>query len=156
MERTARPAYGFNLNQSEILLYRTAAGVGWQVTPAFSVGANVGLLYNENQLETPYVFQKQPTLRTVKTLLDLQTHGFGVDGQFGLRWQPVHAVTLSLAYTTPSRVETHGQAGGNAGIQLANLGLGAARPDFEYRAQVINTFPGTLSTGCDVAAAGRA
>ncbi len=140
-------SYGFNLNQSEILLFRTAAGVGWQVTPTFSVGANVGLLYNENQLQTPYVFQKQPTLRTVKTLLDLQTDGFGVNGQFGLRWQPVRAWTFDLAYTTPSRVETHGKASGNAGVQLANLGLGAARPDFEYSAQVINTFPGTLSAG---------
>ncbi len=140
-------SYGFNLNQSEILLFRTAAGLGWQVTPTFSVGANVGLLYNENQLQTPYVFQKQPTLRTVKTLLDLQTDGFGVNGQFGLRWQPVRAVTLDLSYTTPSRVETHGKASGNAGVQLANLGLGAARPDFEYSAQVINTFPGTLSAG---------
>ena len=140
-------SYGFNPNQSEILLLRTAAGVGWQVTPAFSVGASAGLLYNVNQLQTAYVFQTQPTLRTVKTLLDLQTDGFGADGQFGLRWQPVRALTFDLAYTTPSRVETHGKASGNAGVQLANLGLGAARPDFEYSAQVINTFPGTLSAG---------
>ncbi len=140
-------SYGFNANQSEILLFRTAAGVGWQVTPQFSVGASVGLLYNRNQLQTAYVFQKQPVLRTVKTLLDLQTDGFGVDGQFGVRWLPLKAWTFSLAYTVPSRVETHGKASGNAGVQLANLGLGAARPDFEYSAQVINTFPGTLSAG---------
>ncbi len=140
-------SYGFNANQSEILLLRTAFGVGWQVTRQFSVGANAGLLYNENQLQTPYVFQRQPVLRKVKTLLDLQTDGFGVNGEFGLRWQPVQAVTLSLAYTTPARVETHGKASGNAGVQLANIGLGAVRPDFEYSAQVINTFPGTLSAG---------
>ncbi len=140
-------SYGFNLNQSEILLFRTAAGVGWQVTPTFSVGANVGLLYNENQLQTPYVFQTQPTLRGVKTLLDLQTDGFGVNGQFGLRWRPLPALSFDLAYTTPSRVETHGKASGNAGVQLDNLGLGGARPDFEYTAQVINAFPGTLSAG---------
>ena len=138
-------SYGFNANQSEILLLRTALGVGWQVTPQFSVGASAGLLYNENQLQTPYVFQRQPVLRTVKTLLDLQTDGFGVNGEFGLRWQPIQKVTLSLAYTTPARVKTAGKASGNAGVQLANLGLGAARPDFEYSAQVINTFPGTLS-----------
>ncbi len=140
-------SYGFNANQSEILLLRTAFGVGWQITPQFSVGASAGLLYNENQLQTPYVFQRQPVLRTVKTLLDLQTDGFGVNGEFGLRWQPVQTVTLSLAYTTPARVKTAGKASGNAGVQLANLGLGAARPDFEYSAQVINTFPGTLSAG---------
>lgn len=140
-------SYGFQPNQSEILLLRTAVGVGWQITPKFSVGANVGLLYNENQLRTPYVFQRQPTLRTAKTLLDLQTDGFGVNGQFGLRWQPLPVLSVSLAYTTPARVETHGKAYGNAGVQLANLGLGAARPDFEYSAQVINAFPGTLSAG---------
>ena len=140
-------SYGFNANQSEILLLRTAAGVGWQINPQISVGANVGLLYNENQLQTAYVFQKQPVLRTAKTLLDLQTDGFGVDGQFGLCWQPLRAWTFDLAYTIPSRVETHGKAMGDAGVQLANLGLGAARPGFEYSAQVINTFPGTLSAG---------
>ncbi len=140
-------SYGFQPNQSEIVLLRTAFGVGWQVTPQFSVGASVGLLYNENQLHTPFVFQREPTLRTVKTLLDLQTDGFGVNGEFGLRWQPLPAWTFSLAYTTPARVETHGKASGNAGVQLANLGLGAARPDFGYSAQVINTFPGTLSAG---------
>ena len=140
-------SYGVRENKSEIGLLRIAAGVGWQVNPAFSIGGNVGLLYNENDLQTPYVFQTQRVLKGVKTLLDLKTDGFGWNGEAALRWRPLPTLALSLAYTGASRLDTHGTASGNAGVQLARLGLGAARPDFSYDARVVNEFPQQLSAG---------
>lgn len=147
--------YGVRPQESEILLLRSAAGVSWQITPTLAVGGNVGLLYNENRLQAPYVFQSQPTLRKVKTLLDLQTDGFGWNAQGGLRWRPTPAVALSLSYVSESTVKTHGRASGNAGVQLTNLGLGAARPDFDYDAEVTNVFPQRVSAGLEWKAAPR-
>ena len=139
--------YGVRLDAAEILLLRSAFGVSWQVTPTLSIGGNFGLLYNENRLQTPYVFQTQPVLRTVKTLLDLQTDGLGWNAQGGLRWRPTSTVTLSVTYTSESTIHTHGRATGNVGVQLSNLGLSAARPDFSYDARVDNTFPTQVSAG---------
>ena len=140
-------SYGYQRNESSIFLLRSAFGASWQVLQNLSVGADVGLLYNRNTLHTPYVFQTQPTLRTAKTLLDLDTDGFGWNLQGGLRWRPIPALALSVAYTSYSKVETDGTATGNAGVQLARLGLGAARPDFAYDARVTNRFPQQVSAG---------
>jgi long-chain fatty acid transport protein len=140
-------SYGVQKNTSEIALLRSALGVGWQVTPAFSLGANVGLLYNKNVLATPYVFQTQRVLKTAKTLLNLGTEGVGWNGEAGLRWRVAPTLNLSLAYTSRARVDTHGLATGDAGVQFARLGLGAARSAFAYDARVANVFPQQLSAG---------
>jgi long-chain fatty acid transport protein len=140
-------SYGVRPDRSEIALLRSAAGISWQALPGLSVGGNIGLLYNENVLETLYVFQRQPVLRTVKTLLKLNTDGYGWNGELGLRCRPISTVALSLAYTSESEIKTHGTATGNAGVQLARLGLGAARPNFKYDAEVDNVFPQQLSAG---------
>jgi long-chain fatty acid transport protein len=140
-------SYGVRKNDSEIELLRSALGAGWQITPTFSVGANVGLLYNKNVLQTPYVFQTQRVLKTAKTLLDLETDGYGWNGEAGLRWRPIPTLALSLAYTGESRVDSHGTATGDAGVQLARLGLGSARPVFAYDARVANDFPQQISGG---------
>ena len=142
-----RTSYGDRPNSAQIVLLRTALGAAWEPVRTLSLGASVGLLYNDNTLETPYVFQSQPTLRTAKTLLDLDTDGFGWNAQVGVRWQPVVPLTLGVSYTSRARVETHGRATGNAGVQFANLGLGGARRDFAYDAEVTNIFPQQLSAG---------
>ncbi len=140
-------SYGVQTNASRIVLLRSALGASYQLLPTLSVGANVGLLYNENFLRAPYVFQSQPTLRTAKTLLNLETDGFGWNAQGGLRWQPIKPLVFSVSYTSRSRIETDGRATGNAGVQFTNLGLGAARPDFSYDAEVTNIFPQQVSAG---------
>lgn len=142
-------SYGYRLHESEIELLRNALGAGWQVTPTFAVGGNIALLYNRNLLHSPYIFQSQPTLRTVKTLLDLDTDGFGWNAQGSLRWEPVRTLALSVTYTSESRLESHGRATGNAGVQLDRLGLGAARHDFAYDAEVTNVFPQQVSAGAE-------
>lgn len=151
----AATTYGDQPQESGIVLLRSAVGASWQINPQLSVGGNFGLLYNENQLRAPYVFQTQPTLRGAKTLLNLNTNGFGWNAQGGLRWRPVKEVALSLSYTSESTIKTHGAASGNAGVQFSNLGLGGARPDFHYDAEVTNVFPQQLSAGIEWKAAKR-
>ncbi len=140
-------SYGYCRNESSIVLLRSGFGTSYQILPNLSVGATVGLLYNRNELHTPYVFQSQPVLRTAKTLLDLDSDGLGWNLQGGLRWRPIKPLSLNVVYTSRSRVETHGRAVGNAGVQLANLGLGAAQREFAYDAQVTNDFPQQVSAG---------
>lgn len=141
--------YGYHLQQrSEIIVLRTAVGVGVQITRQLSLGASVGFVYNENKLQAPYIFQNQPNLPAgFKTLLDLQTSGWGADGNFGLQYRPVDNVMLGLVYKTETRIHTNGSANGNAYAQLANLGLAGAPPAYRYNAEVDNVFPQSVSLG---------
>ena len=139
--------YGVRPQSSEIILLRSALGLSWQPVPQFSIGASVGLLYNKNELQAPYVFQSQPVLRGVKTLLDLDTDGYGGNVQAGMLWTPLKALQIGVSYTSQSKIVTNGRATGNADVQLANLGLGAARSDFAYDAEVTNVFPQQVSFG---------
>lgn len=121
-------------------------GLGVAFGPSVSVGASLGLVYNENRLRAPYVFQTQPTLGGAKTLLDLETSGFGWNGSFGILVRPHETVQLGLSYMTPTRITTTGHATGNAGVQLAALGA-PFRPDFRYDAEVETTFPQMVQAG---------
>lgn len=140
-------SYGLQRHESEISVLRAGAGASFELTPQISFGASLGAIYNENRLHSPYIFQTQPTLRSVKTLLDLETSGWGLNAQFGLLLRPRKDLQFGLTYKTRAVVNSEGDANGNAGVQLANLGLGAARPDFHYDAEVVNAFPQMVSGG---------
>lgn len=140
-------SYGRQTHRSEIFVLRSALGLSWSPFTNFAIGASVGLLYNENELHAPYVFQRTPRLRGAKTLLDLETSGFGWDVQAGAMWRPHPKWQFGLSYKSRSLVRSTGEATGNAGVQFENLGLGSARPDFRYDAEVVNTFPQTFSGG---------
>ena len=141
--------YGLQRHRSRILVLRSGVGIGWAVTPQVSLGGGFGPVYNENTLQAPYIFQTQTALKGVKTLLDLNTSGVGWNGQVGLLLHPNRDLQFGFAYKSPTTVHSHGDASGNAGVQLANLGLGAARPDFHYDAEVVNHFPQMVSGGFD-------
>lgn len=141
-------SYGVRPHEAGIVLLRTAAGFSVEVARGLSLGGSVGLLYNDNRLRAPFVFQSQPTLRTAKTLLDLRADGFGWNAGAGVLWHPAPTVRLGVSYLSEARIRATGRATGNAGVQFANLGLGAARPDFAYEdATVTNTFPQQVSAG---------
>jgi long-chain fatty acid transport protein len=136
-------SYGFQQDKSEINVFRSAAGLGVSLGDHWSLGGSVGLLYNENTLVTPYVFQTQPALKGAKTLLDLNTSGFGWDGQVGVLFRPVDVLQFGVTYKSGSRVSSHGDASGNAGTQF---GAPGAVP-FHYDAEVINHFPQMVTAG---------
>jgi long-chain fatty acid transport protein len=136
-------SYGYQGDKSVIGVLRTALGFGVSLGDHWSAGGSVGVLYNQNELITPYVFQSQPTLQGAKTLLNLTTGGWGVNGQFGVLFRPIDLLQFGLTYTTKSTVDSTGDASGNAGTQF---GAPGAVP-FHYDAEVDNTFPQMISGG---------
>lgn len=145
----ARTSYGARESTSKILLLRTEAAVSVKLGSMFSLGASLNLDYNENRLQTPYVFQTQPQLRGFKTLLDLSTSGWGVSAGAGLLFKPHKNFQIGVAYQSPTTIGSEGGASGDAGAQLESLGgpFAGVRHDFHYRAEVDNTFPQMISGG---------
>ncbi len=141
---TAGASYGVQSNKSAFLALQSSVGFGCQVSHWLAVGAGMGVIDNLNTLETPYVFQTNPTLAGLKTLLHLHTTGIGYNGTFGALVQPTHRLELGLAYKTRTTVRSTGDASGNAYAQFAALGLPFAS-DFHYKAEVDNVFPQSTS-----------
>jgi long-chain fatty acid transport protein len=127
--------YGAQLEKSAILAFRSSAGVSYAITKNISVGATVGAVYNSNTLVAPYIFQSQPVLKGLKTLLDLHTNGTGWDTSFGLRAKLSKRLSVGAAYQTSDSITSSGNATGNVNAQFAALGVNAD-PTFSYRAQV--------------------
>jgi long-chain fatty acid transport protein len=144
-------SYGLQEHRSEITALRSALGASWQIMEKLSIGAGVGLVYNQNQLHAPYTFQSYPALvgggQGFKTLLDLKTDGCGVNGTFGLVYRPCDKVSLGLSYQTATKIRSKGDANGNASVQLDNLFGPGVPPNFHYDAEVQNVFPQMISAG---------
>lgn len=107
---TAGASYGLQVNQSTILALRSAAGFGFKVNSKLSLGATVGATYNANSLHAPYIFQEQPQLAGLKTLLDLQASGVGWNGTVGAVYTPNNKMVIGLAYRSQTDVHTYGMA----------------------------------------------
>lgn len=145
----AGATYGQQEHLSEIVVLRSALGVSVDLGSKLTLGASFGLLYNDNTLQAPYIFQSQPALRGLKTLLDMQTDGLGYSGNFGLIFKATDEVRFGLAYNTGAHVHSEGTATGNASAQLNALGapFNTVRPDFRYDAEVDNKFPQMVNGG---------
>jgi long-chain fatty acid transport protein len=135
-------SYGPQRHHSEIIVLRSAVGIGWAVSEKWSIGASAGLIYNDNTLQAPYIFQTAPGLAGAKTLLDLRTDGFGVDGHIGVLYRPREGLQLGLTYKSESVVHSHGVATGDASLQIA-----PAPGAFRYDAEVENHFPQMVTAG---------
>jgi long-chain fatty acid transport protein len=139
-------SYGLQQNKSAILALRSSAGLGFVVNRKLSIGGTLGAVYNSNTLHAPYIFQEQPTLAGLKTLLDLHTSGVGWNGSFGALITANSKLQIGFAYKTSTSVHSRGNASGNAAAQFATLGA-PFRPDFHYNAEVDNKFPQAFSGG---------
>ena len=135
-------SYGFQRNRARIAVVRSAVGAAFHWSETFSVGANVGVLYNDNALQTPYVFQSHPGLAGAKTLLDLKADGFGWNIQAGALYAPRQDLRFGLSYRNQAEVVATGTATGDVGVQL-----GAATIPFRYDAEVTTTFPHQVAAG---------
>jgi long-chain fatty acid transport protein len=142
-------SYGNQIDKSEILVLRSAAGVSLRLNPKFSVGLSFGAVYNKNELVTPYVFQNLNAPDSgydgAKTLLNLNTSGFGWNCQVGMMYQPITNLQFGLTYQEKYTVTTSGSASGNADQQF----VGGVDPaySFHYNAEVDNSFPDQVSLG---------
>lgn len=141
-------SYGYRLHSAEIISVRTALGAGWQVSEKLSLGASVGLSHQDISLNAPFIFQSFAPLRGIKTPLDLETDDHDAwNGDIGLLYRVNDRLTLGMNYRTKTAITSTGTASGNADVQLANLGLGGARPDFRYDAEVETALPASLTAG---------
>jgi len=139
-------SYGRQAHRSEIFAVRGAVSAALKIGDSLSLGGSVGLVYNRNKLVVPYIFQRTPGLAGAKTLLDLETDGFGFNGMLGMLYEVNDRISLGVTYQTPTKLHSDGDASGNADRQLQNLGAGAAG-DFGFDAEVANRFPQILSGG---------
>jgi long-subunit fatty acid transport protein len=139
-------SYGYQQDKSEILLLRSALGAAVKINSKLSFGASLGLLYNENQLAAPYIFQNlQPaTVNGAKTLLNLDTTGFGGDATAGLIYRATTNLQFGVFYQSASIINTHGDASGDP---YAQFGVAPGTLAFHYDAEVKNKFPQVASTG---------
>jgi long-chain fatty acid transport protein len=138
-------SYGAQNDKSEILSLRSSLGVAGQITSNFSMGASVGLIYNKNELDAPYIFQNLQSGNSgangAKTLLNMQTEGLGWNAQVGVLWKVTPDVQIGLSYESPTKIVSTGDAWGNPSAQF-----GASLP-FHYDATVTDTLPQVVRGG---------
>jgi long-chain fatty acid transport protein len=132
--------YGPQSEKSQIIGIRAAGGIAYRFSDRLSAGVSVGGDYNSNTLDAPYIFQSHPVLAGLKTLLDLNTTGYGWNASFGFQARPSKRLSLAASFRTPTSITSHGNATGNMGHTFQALGL-AAQPNFGYKAQVSITLP---------------
>jgi long-chain fatty acid transport protein len=144
----AGTTYGNQTDKSEILVLRSALGVGVQITPKLSVGFSLGADYNKNELVTPYVFQNlsgaDAAYNGAKTLLDLNTSGWGWNGQIGVMYRPITNLQFGFSWQNKYKVVTTGTASGDP---YAQFSVGPGPLAFNYNAEVDNHFPQQFSLG---------
>jgi long-chain fatty acid transport protein len=148
-----KTSYGYQQDKSEIIVLRSALGAGVKVNSQLSFGASVGMIYNENRLDAPYIFQNlQPGVggpansayNGAKTLLNLHTTGFGYDAQAGLIFRATTNLQFGASYQSESRVDTTGKASGDPSLQF---GHPQGTLPFRYDANVRNIFPQNVAAG---------
>ena len=140
---TAGATYGLQQQKSAINAVRFAAGFGVALGSKLSLGATVGADYNTNTLQAPFIFQSQPQLAGLKTLLDLHTNGTGWNASVGALAHPTKKVELGLAWKSRTVINSTGHASGDAGAQFAALGVNAPAT-FAYSAGVQNVLPQSI------------
>lgn len=143
---TAGVTYGTQNNQTQIIAVRPSIGIARTFGSKWSAGAVLGLVYNSNSLEAPYIFQQQPQLAGLKVLLNLHTHGIGWNGNAGVQWQPTGRVRLGLAWKSGTTIHTSGNATGSASALFTALGI-TADPNFQYQVKVLNHLPQAFDAG---------
>lgn len=136
----AGASYGLQQQKSAIVNARAVAGIGYTVNSRLSIGATFGANYNQNTLDAPYIFQTQPVLAGLKTLLTMHTEGVGYNGSVGVIAQATRSVQLGAAWKSRTVIDSTGHASGDVSAQFAALGVNAPST-FTYNAAVQNVLP---------------
>jgi long-subunit fatty acid transport protein len=137
---TAGASYGLQTNEDQIIALRSSAGLARSLGTKWMAGVTLGLIYNTNNLNAPYIFQQQTHLAGLKVLLHLNAAGVGWNGSAGVGWKPSSSLSVGLAWKSGTSIRTTGSASGTASAQFAALGI-AADPTFQYHAQVETHLP---------------
>lgn len=150
----AGASYGLQQQKSAILAARAGFGVAYAFGRKLSVGVSEGAVYNSNTLDAPYIFQSNPALAGLKTLVNLHTTGVGWNTSVGAIVNPTDHVQFNVAWKSRTVIDSTGDISGNIGAQLAALGL-AAQPTFHYNAAVHNVLPQSVLAGVNFRVDGR-
>lgn len=139
---TGGVSYGVQQHSAEWLVAKLAGAISYQFTDQLSAGLSLGVAYNRNQLEAPYIFQSHPVLTGLKVLVDLDADDIAVTSSLGLDYNFSENVAFNLAYTFATDFSAEGDLSGN----LGQLGLGI-QENFSYAANVETTLPAVLLAG---------
>ena len=150
----AGASYGLETHRSGVLVLRPTVGVGVRLGDRAAIGGSVSMLWNRNELQSPYIFQSQAPLVGLKTLLDVHATGTGWNASLGGTIKPHDRVTAALSWRSGTTLTTHGTATGDAYAQFAALGVDADA-SFTYDAAVRNRFPSLVAAGATFQATDR-
>jgi long-chain fatty acid transport protein len=150
----AGASYGLQQQKSAILAGRASVGVGYALSRKLALGVSVGAVYNSNTLKAPYIFQSDPAVAGLKTLVDLNTTGVGWNTSVGVIATPSDRVQFNAAWKSRTVIDSTGDATGDIGAQLLALGLNAPST-FHYSAAVHNVLPQSVLAGVSWRVDGR-
>ena len=139
----AGATYGLQQQKSAIVNARAVAGVGFTVNSRLSIGATFGANYNQNTLDAPYIFQTQPALAGLKTLLTMHTAGVGWNGSVGVLARVSRSVQVGAAWKSRTVIDSTGHASGDVSAQFVALGVNAPSA-WAYNAAVQNVLPQSI------------
>jgi len=140
-------SYGFQRHRSRFVAVRGAVGGAWRLDDDLALGASLGVVHHEVDLQVPYIFQTTPGLAGFKTLLDLETSGQSWNGELGLHWRLDERLSLGLRYRSPTSLAGEGRALGDASTQLAALGPAPADASFRFDSKIDLSLPDIFSAG---------
>ncbi len=143
---TAGVTYGYQTQETQIIAIRSSLSLARALGTKWSGGISLGLVYNENNLHAPYIFQQQPQLQGLKVLLALTTRGYGWNGSAGVQFRPTSRIHTGLAWKSGTTLRTQGDANGSASALFAALGI-SSDPTYHYQAQVENHLPQAFDAG---------
>ncbi len=139
--------YGYRAHETQIIAIRSSLGLARTFGSKWSAGATVGIVYNQNDLHAPYIFQQEPHLAGLKVLLDLTTHGYGWNGAAGSAMAAHRALCAPVfAWKSGTTLSTTGDASGSAYALFNALGI-SSDPTFTYRVHVQNNLPQAFAGG---------
>src|SRR5580704_14247163 len=102
----AGATYGLQQQKSAIVNVRAVGGIGYTVNSHLSVGATFGANYNQNTLDAPYIFQTQPVVAGLKTLLTMHTNGVGYNASVGVIAQATKSVQVGAAWKSRTVIDS--------------------------------------------------
>lgn len=139
---TGGVSYGLQRHRSQWIIAKVAGALSYQFSNRLTVGVGLGLAYNRNELQAPYIFQSHPVLAGLKVLVDLSADDVAPTSTIGLRYILTESLDFNLAYSMQTDFSADGVLAGN----LSQLGLGIEQ-DFHYAANVETALPAVLLAG---------
>lgn len=135
-------SYGFQTHESSYAVVNTTAAAAYQVNDKLSVGVQLGIAYNRDQLNSPYIFQSHPGLQSLKVLVDLDADDYTPTLAMGLDYQTDNDGRVYFSFSPESEFDATGDTSGD----LSQLGL-FNQGDFAYDVAVQTARPAYASTG---------